>query len=265
MRRLWVGMLLASLPLSVLAQQGTILRETLPPVEAPPERKPSNDGWFNPVPPGTPQVRRPSSDGWFNPAPPPPASTVDAPSNDPATAASPDDSVNAPPAPPDESGTVVPVPRDDSVTAVPLPPPDQEARPDRSTDASPEMVPNPLDNPNAVPAPGASQQARPRGQPQGGGWVKMSSATLQVLDKVNAIGQTLVVKVGDTGHFGSLDIGVRGCFVRPPDRPADATAFLVINDERPDSPSFTGWMVQSAPYMSMLAHPIYDVRVTGCT
>jgi hypothetical protein len=61
-----------------------------------------------------------------------------------------------------------------------------------------------------------------------------------------------------------LDIAVRGCFVRAPDRPADATAFLVIRDHRVDAPSFTGWMVRSAPSMSMLAHPIYDVRISGC-
>jgi len=52
----------------------------------------------------------------------------------------------------------------------------------------------------------------------------MGSATLQALDKVNARAEPLVVKVGDVGHFGSLDIAVRGCFVRAPDRPADATA-----------------------------------------
>jgi hypothetical protein len=92
----------------------------------------------------------------------------------------------------------------------------------------------------------------------------MGTATLQALDKVNARGETMTVKVGDDGHFGSLDIAVRGCFVRTPDRPTDATAFLVIRDQRADSPAFTGWMVRSAPYMSMLAHPIYDIRITGC-
>jgi hypothetical protein len=129
----------------------------------------------------------------------------------------------------------------------------------------PAMVPNPLDDPNANPASGTGKQAQPQGQPQRGGWVQMGSATLQALDKVNARGNLVVVKVGDSGHFGSLVISVRGCFVRTPDRPADATAFLVIRDEHPDAPGFSGWMVRSAPYLSMLAHPIYDVRVAGCS
>ncbi len=88
---------------------------------------------------------------------------------------------------------------------------------------------------------------------------------MQALDKVNARSETLVVKVGDIGHFGSLDIAVRGCFVRAADRPADATALLVIRDQRAETPSFSGWMVRSAPYMSMMAHPIYDVRIAGCS
>jgi hypothetical protein len=154
-------------------------------------------------------------------------------------------------------------PADDNVIAAPLPPPDQQMEPDNSSGA--DMVPNPLQAPNAPARPGADKQTQQEGQPQRGGWVQMGTATLQALDKVNARGDTLVVKVGDTGHFGSLAIAVRGCFVRAPNQPSDATAFLVIRDQRADAPSFSGWMVRSAPYMSMLAHPIYDVRVAGCT
>jgi hypothetical protein len=161
---------------------------------------------------------------------------------------------------PDQPAEMVPPP-DDTVTSAPLPPPDPDAKPD---DIEPAMVPNPLDAPNASPA-ASGKQAQPQGQPQRGGWVQMGTATLQTLDKVNARGDLLVLKVGDSGHFGSLIISVRGCFVRTADRPADATAYLVIRDQHPDAPGFTGWMVRSAPYLSMLAHPIYDVRVAGCS
>jgi hypothetical protein len=247
MKRMWVGMLLASLPVALLAQ----------PLD---RRPPSRDGWFNPTTP--PDNPRPSGDGWFNPTTPP-DNSVNArplPPPDNSSVQPPrDNSVIVAPPPPND-GTVVPVPPDNSVTATPLPPP-----PTGQTDGSQEMVPNPLDSPNAPPAPGGSKQAQPKGQPVRGAWVQMGSATLQALDKVNAIQKTLVVKVGDIGHFDSLDIAVRGCFVRSPDVPADATAFLVIRDQRPDTPSFTGWMVRSAPYMSMLAHPIYDIRISGCS
>lgn len=246
-----MGMLLASLPFAVLAQQGTILRETLPSL-TPPEQSPAN---------GLPPV-------YQRRVPLPPSNPIV------TTPTVPDDAVSATPAPPDERDVPMPAdntestapapaydpstpaPVDNSVTAAPLAPPS-----DDGTDSSQMVVPNP-DNP-AESAPSA--QAQPRGQAERGGWLKMGSATLQALDKVNAIDKTLVVRVGDVGHFGSLDIGVRGCFVRTPDSPPDATAFLVIRDRRADAPSFTGWMDRAAPYMSMLAHPLYDVRITACT
>jgi hypothetical protein len=219
-------------------------------------RRPSQDGYFNPVQPGQNQNQRPSSDGWFNPQ---------------STARQSPAATQSEPSPPDEQPT--PMPPDDQanpenpdtgVTATPLPAPEQDASP--AGDPSQQMVPNPLDNPAAPPAQGGTKQGQAtQGQAQRGGWVQMSTATLQALDKVNARSTLLVVKVGDTGHFGSLDIVVRGCYVRTVDRPPDATAFVVIRDQRADSPAFTGWMVRSAPSMSMLAHPIYDIRVAGCS
>ena len=58
---------------------------------------------------------------------------------------------------------------------------------------------------------------------------------------------------------------MRGCLVRSADRPADAAALLIVRDQTGETPVFSGWMVRSAPYMSMMAHPIYDVRVAGCS
>ena len=155
-------------------------------------------------------------------------------------------------------------PRDDQITASPLPPLDRDMRPDdpNAPEPEPDMVPNPLPAPN-----GSKSPMKPKaeaGRPQRGGWIQMGSAVLQTLDKVNVRGDTLTVKVGETARYGSLEIAVRGCFVRTPERPADATGFLVIHDARGDGTGFSGWMVKSAPYMSMLAHPIYDVRVVGC-
>ncbi len=157
---------------------------------------------------------------------------------------------------------------EEGVTAAPLPPPNPAAGPAEEADAPrQDMVPNPLREPGPAPAQGnrkPADAAQPRGQAQRGGWVQMGTATLQVLDKINARGETIVVKVGDTGKFGTLEIAVRGCYVRTPDRPADATALLAIKDRRVETQTFNGWMVKSAPFMSMLAHPIYDVRVVGC-
>ncbi len=95
-------------------------------------------------------------------------------------------------------------------------------------------------------------------------WLQRGSADLQALDKVTARSAALHVRVGETAKFGALSIAVGACVVRPPDQPADAAARLTIADAHPNQPGFDGWMLLSAPQASMLEHPIYDVRVTGC-
>jgi hypothetical protein len=90
-------------------------------------------------------------------------------------------------------------------------------------------------------------------------------ARLEALDKVNAQGTALTIKVGQSATFGSLTITVKGCVIRPPDQPADAAAYLHVTDSHPDSPGFDGWMLEDEPSVSMMQHPIYDLRVTGCS
>jgi hypothetical protein len=95
-------------------------------------------------------------------------------------------------------------------------------------------------------------------------WLPKPVAELMALDKVTARATPISVRVGQSASFGSLTIAVRACAVRPPDQPADATAFLDITDSHPGASAFHGWMLVSAPEVSMLEHPIYDVRVAGC-
>ena len=91
------------------------------------------------------------------------------------------------------------------------------------------------------------------------------SAKLVALDKVNAQATELTVKVGQSATFGSLTIEVKACDIRPPDQPADAAVYLHVTDSHPDSPGFDGWMLRDEPSVSMMQHPIYDLRVSGCT
>jgi hypothetical protein len=85
-----------------------------------------------------------------------------------------------------------------------------------------------------------------------------------VLDKVNARTRQLGVRVGQKASFGTLVITVRGCYVRPPDQRQDATAYLDINDPQQPDNGFDGWIFAAEPFVSMLEHPIYDVRLAGC-
>ena len=97
------------------------------------------------------------------------------------------------------------------------------------------------------------------------GWLPAATVKLQALDKVNAQTAALTIKVGGSVTFGSLTISAKACAVRPPDQPADAAAYLTVTDSHPDSPGFDGWMLEQEPSLSMMQHPVYDLRVTGCT
>jgi hypothetical protein len=119
--------------------------------------------------------------------------------------------------------------------------------------------------PAPLPAAPSAPAAPPATAEQTNTWVPAGSAKLVALDKVNAQATELTVKVGQSVTFGSLTISVKACDVRPPDQPADATAYLHVTDSHPDSPGFDGWMLRNEPSVSMMQHPIYDLRVTGCT
>lgn len=128
--------------------------------------------------------------------------------------------------------------------------------PSTQTPPAPQASPAPAD------APSAPRAETPPSAPLS--WVSKGVAELRVLDKVNARHTDLTVKAGDKVQLGPLTIEVQACVVRPPNEPQDAAAFLSITDANNDGVPFRGWMVASQPALSMLQHPMYDVRVTGC-
>jgi hypothetical protein len=109
----------------------------------------------------------------------------------------------------------------------------------------------------------AAQTPGPASSP-GPDWLPRTTAELQVLDKVSAHATPLTLKVGQAADNASLSITLRACMVRPPDREQDSAAYLDIQDSRPGAPGFHGWMFSNEPSLSMLEHPIYDVRLVSC-
>lgn len=98
-------------------------------------------------------------------------------------------------------------------------------------------------------------------------WVPRHAATLRVLDKVEATVQTVTIAAGSAQQVGTLRIAVGGCYVRPPELPADATAKLTVVDPSAPggAPLFDGWMLLKEPAIGVLEHPVYDVQLAGCT
>jgi hypothetical protein len=146
-------------------------------------------------------------------------------------------------------------------------PPLQKQWQDQGQSPVPSPVPAPLLPPGIPPItlapPSTAPDMTPIGRPNT--WLPATTVRLQALDKVNAQAALLTLKVGQTATFGSLTITVKSCVVRPPDQPADAAAYLDVTDSHPDSPPFNGWLLALEPSVSMMEHPIYDIRVAGCT
>ena len=95
-------------------------------------------------------------------------------------------------------------------------------------------------------------------------WVPRGAAELVMLDKLSAQPTTLTIRVGQSAAFGTLTIAVRGCDVRPPDLPQNATAFVEITDSRGSAPVFHGWVLSNTPSVSQYEHPVYDLRLAAC-
>ena len=122
-------------------------------------------------------------------------------------------------------------------------------------------TPKPTISPGEPPtAPSTAAPATGVAQP----WQARAAAQLQALDRVDERSVTLNVPVGQTVQFEHIGITVRACVVRPPDQAADAAAFVQVVDLRANAPLFSGWMLMAEPFVSMLQHPTFDVRVLAC-
>jgi hypothetical protein len=113
-------------------------------------------------------------------------------------------------------------------------------------------------------APALAEEIKPPDLSPPDSWQPRQKGTLRVMDKIDSTVQSVTLGVGQETTIKSLTIKLTGCFVRPPDLPADAAAHLVISDSRDGADAFDGWMLQKEPGLNMLEHPVYDVQLAGC-
>lgn len=87
---------------------------------------------------------------------------------------------------------------------------------------------------------------------------------VRILDKLTATTTDLDLKVGVKQEAGHLGLEMSDCRY-PSDNPnSDAYAHLTITLPGLTKPIFDAWMIASAPALSALDHPRYDVWVLGC-
>jgi hypothetical protein len=90
---------------------------------------------------------------------------------------------------------------------------------------------------------------------------------LRGLDKITGKPTNITAQVGKPVTFFTLTITARYCYSTPPSETPETSAFLQIDDHRPDQEQrrvFSGWMYASSPGLNGMEHPLYDVWVIGC-
>jgi len=110
--------------------------------------------------------------------------------------------------------------------------------------------------------PGADVASTPPLPPKGG-----TELQLRGLDKITGRPTNITAPVGKTVRFATLNITVRFCYSTPQNETPETTAFVQIEDRRPDQPPrrvFSGWMYGSSPGLNGVEHPLYDVWVISC-
>ena len=90
---------------------------------------------------------------------------------------------------------------------------------------------------------------------------------LRGLDKITGRPTDITAPIGKPVHFATLTITARFCYSTPQSETPETTAFVQIEDHRPDQPAqrvFSGWMYGSSPGLNGVEHPLYDVWVISC-
>jgi len=90
---------------------------------------------------------------------------------------------------------------------------------------------------------------------------------LRGLDKITGRAFDIVAPLNTPVKFATLTITARYCYSTPQSETPETSAFVQIDDARPDKPArrvFSGWMYASSPGLNGLQHPLYDVWVIFC-
>ena len=92
-----------------------------------------------------------------------------------------------------------------------------------------------------------------------------SAAVLRALDNVSGTSKDLDITRGQTVRVGSLEVQMTDCRFPAGNPAGDAFAELEIKETGTETKIFSGWMIASAPALSALEHPRYDIWVIRCT
>ncbi len=123
---------------------------------------------------------------------------------------------------------------------------------------------------SAPAGPAAAAPAAPDAAPAEAAPVQPVGGTVLILrglDKITGRPTNIVAPIGKPVKFATLTITARYCYSTPPSETPETSAFVQIDDHRPDQNEkrvFSGWMYASSPGLNGMEHPLYDVWVLSC-
>lgn len=96
------------------------------------------------------------------------------------------------------------------------------------------------------------------------GFGEGEGAVLRWLDRLTNQTGDVELQRGQSATNGRLTIQLDSCRYPTENPAAEAEAHLTILDSSRDAAVFQGWMLASAPALSAMEHPRYDVWVLRC-
>lgn len=145
----------------------------------------------------------------------------------------------------------------------PLPPPPNTSESNLLGPGS-QQAPAPMTVPPAPePPPGTHNPMVPAPT----AWVAKTSADLLILDKIYGSSKRMTATVGTPFAVRFLTVTVLACWVRPPNMPPDAAAFVQVVDTHAPAgspPEFKGWIFEAEPALSGVSDSATDISLTGC-
>jgi hypothetical protein len=87
------------------------------------------------------------------------------------------------------------------------------------------------------------------------------------LDKITGRPTRIYAPLNVPVEFATFTITARTCYSTPSSETPETSAFVQVDDHRPDQPPrrvFSGWMYASSPGLNGVEHPLYDVWVISC-
>lgn len=89
-------------------------------------------------------------------------------------------------------------------------------------------------------------------------------AFLRGLDTITGATQDIVIPVNEEAKFGRLTVSVRSCRYLPENPSLYSYAFVTVHESNNPQPLFSAWMIASAPALSAIEHPRYDIWLIRC-